>query len=386
MSDAEDEVIGEMPVFLSQDLASNLHLLQYPLRPMGRPYSQDLGQLLSVRVKPMQKKFEIEYALDPASQNYDKNGPEHPIKKMKLSSHPVPPKTNYAIGVVREGQLHLTPLHAVCRMLPNLEHIDEAELAERVPEPVKEEASDVAPMLVKFNRKETERSAAYQKVTHAYMKQIQDQEAFVDLQLHPSNSVQTSAICENLVSPSSLPVDFDVAAPDYLAHMNPSAKELAVKDPDAALKAKCVFQIVTMLKRARVIPFGAICSQLKPLILAKTRDAAKLNTAMHDMVRHALKVCEANAYLVQGNWVCKSSLVLKGRASLCRDYLITQFAKARTVDRARLADVLRLDHKEAQVLYEELGVRKGQGEWEMKLPTDARFLETFSEVGKAQVG
>jgi hypothetical protein len=92
--------------------------------------SQDLGQLLSVRVKPMQKKFEMEYALDPASQNYDQQGPKHPLKKMKLSSQPVPPKTNYAIGVVREGQLHLTPLHAVCRMLPNFEHIDEQEREE----------------------------------------------------------------------------------------------------------------------------------------------------------------------------------------------------------------------------------------------------------------
>jgi hypothetical protein len=39
-------------------------------------------------------------------------------------------------------------------------------------------------MLVKFKRKENERNEAYHKVTHAYMKQIQDQEAFINLEMH----------------------------------------------------------------------------------------------------------------------------------------------------------------------------------------------------------
>lgn len=45
------------------------------------------------------------------------------MKEVKLSSAVVPPKTNYAVGVLREKQLHLTPLHAICRMRPNLEHV-----------------------------------------------------------------------------------------------------------------------------------------------------------------------------------------------------------------------------------------------------------------------
>ena len=108
--DDDDEVVGEMPVFLSQDLASNLYLLQYPLRPSNRPYT-DVGKLSSVKVKPMQKKLEVEYDLDTNSSNYDQdnvngangNSGSQPIKKLKLESRNVPPKTNYAIGVVREG-------------------------------------------------------------------------------------------------------------------------------------------------------------------------------------------------------------------------------------------------------------------------------------------
>jgi hypothetical protein len=29
----------------------------------------------------------------------------------------------HIVGVLRQGQLHLTPLHAVCRLRPNLEHV-----------------------------------------------------------------------------------------------------------------------------------------------------------------------------------------------------------------------------------------------------------------------
>jgi DNA-directed RNA polymerase III subunit RPC5 len=52
----DDEIVAELPVFLNQDLAKQLYLLQYPLRPAQRPYSKDLGELTHVRVKPHQKK------------------------------------------------------------------------------------------------------------------------------------------------------------------------------------------------------------------------------------------------------------------------------------------------------------------------------------------
>jgi hypothetical protein len=41
-SDSEDEIVQRIPVFLSQELAHNLYLLQYPLRSKDRPYT-DVG-------------------------------------------------------------------------------------------------------------------------------------------------------------------------------------------------------------------------------------------------------------------------------------------------------------------------------------------------------
>lgn len=225
----QDEVVGTMPVFLSQDLANNLYLLQYPLRPADRPYASDLGELSSVRIKPVQKKIEVEYNLNTNSRNYDHDGSvlntsQSAIKKIRFASKPVPPKTNYAVGVVREGQLHLTPLHAVSRMFPDLDYINQAIQQDSEPQ-APEEKVEATPLLVKFQRKDNERTAAYQKVTHAYMKQIQDQEPFVDLKMAPPKSVALLSTFEKLICPSSVPVEFNVPASDYFNHINPPPPE-----------------------------------------------------------------------------------------------------------------------------------------------------------------
>lgn len=39
----DDEVLCTVPVYLSQELAQSLYVVQYPLRPVDRPYEDDLG-------------------------------------------------------------------------------------------------------------------------------------------------------------------------------------------------------------------------------------------------------------------------------------------------------------------------------------------------------
>ena len=41
--DDDDPVVRDLPVYLSLELASQLYLLQYPLRAADRPYSEDGG-------------------------------------------------------------------------------------------------------------------------------------------------------------------------------------------------------------------------------------------------------------------------------------------------------------------------------------------------------
>jgi hypothetical protein len=61
--------------------------------------------------------------------NFDEHHEHSNVKTVKLSGKNVQPKTNYAVGVLSQGVLHLTPLSAVCRFRPQLNYIDEAQAA-----------------------------------------------------------------------------------------------------------------------------------------------------------------------------------------------------------------------------------------------------------------
>ena len=180
-SDDEDEVVQRLPVFLSQELAHNLYLLQYPLRAKDRPYT-DVGTLLSdtvttslfhllfvfrpmsplkakpvvtpshtssfclgssmlphhfvlvllypgeltaARVKPRQRRVELDYEFDAEAAHIDPDA-DYDMPKLTLASQTVPPKSNYAVALVRGGRVVLTPLHAICRMTPSFEHVEKA--------------------------------------------------------------------------------------------------------------------------------------------------------------------------------------------------------------------------------------------------------------------
>lgn len=441
MTPEEDEIIGEMPVFLSQDLAQNLYLLQYPLRPAARPYSANLGEVSSVRVKPMQKLMEVEYDLATSSPNYDANNTtegvdQKPVTKLKLSSKSVPPKTNYTAGVVIDGALHLTPLRAVCRMLPDLTYIDQAEEDAKVADKKhfektekkeeKEEAS-MTPLLVKFQTKKRNVQTS-QNVTHAYLKATQEREPYVDLEPHPAGSQQALAQLDRMLCATTQHnVQFDVEASGYLRYINtPNAGAgPAAAAAAAAASGKGVLPtnlaVRSILRSAHAVPFGVLCGAL-----ARQRFGAHAqgvdSQAGRDMVREALVECQKQAHLVKGNWVVKSTGLFVGRDKVCRDYVITQLRKKAPLDRARIQDVLKWDYQTSQRILQDIArplgdehrgkgeggegrvgqpvgrsqgvvveqgggeevIRKCNGLWEFKLPRDEKFMKTFAKVTAAQ--
>lgn len=99
---SDDDELFTVPVYLSQELARSLYLVQYPLRPAERPYDDDLGVLTEARIKPEHNKVEFVYRLDAHSDNYNEEA-ENSTESVTLGSRSVPPKTNYAIGMLRSS-------------------------------------------------------------------------------------------------------------------------------------------------------------------------------------------------------------------------------------------------------------------------------------------
>ncbi|KAI8089797.1 DNA-directed RNA polymerase III subunit Rpc5 [Halteromyces radiatus] len=156
--DEDDPIVGEFPVFLSNQLASSLYLLQYPMR--NTPFGPRQGPE-KARIKPKAKMIQLDLPLDTRSRYYntergedfamgmhdkaiktayDRRMEEHEeeqrfgarnkkqedelLDRMTLTSTEVPTQTKYLVGVMHNGELHVTPLSTVIQMRPGFNYLD----------------------------------------------------------------------------------------------------------------------------------------------------------------------------------------------------------------------------------------------------------------------
>jgi len=129
--DAADPVVKTLDVFLSQNLpgtrdtsgsSDGVFLFQHPLRPKWMTL-QDGWDLDKVSYRPLNQMVEMEMVSGFAE---DDNEFRH-----KLASSKIVPKATYAIGLLRDDQVHLTPLQAVLQFRPRFDHKDEEDAANK---------------------------------------------------------------------------------------------------------------------------------------------------------------------------------------------------------------------------------------------------------------
>ena len=272
----DDPIVHEIPVYLSQELAHNLHLLQFPLRPAGRPYS-DVGGLVYANFKPRLRKLQLGYQLtEGRSFNPDA---DFDMTELILSSRTVPPKSNYAIGLFKENKLYLTPLHATLRMLPSLDHIDRAEEEDRIDKEAQKDGSgeaaaggagasagaslddDMKPVTQKYKRKESERAPSTRRLTFAHLKLLQDQEPWLRLNLIDPADYQTSAHRDHLTMHPQSPVSPIGLASEYVSKLFPAREifsDAAEADQTGTIKEK----VIQTLTAAHILPFPVLCAKV----------------------------------------------------------------------------------------------------------------------------
>jgi DNA-directed RNA polymerase-3 subunit RPC5 len=116
--DEEDEVVSTYEVFLSHTLQKDLHVLQFPMRPMTRPY--DFKSLKAMTYKPNHRKLDLTFEVNKHTEHFNPNFAESD-STFQLTSNVVPMKTNYAVGIIRGTQLHITPLQSMLQLRPSTE-------------------------------------------------------------------------------------------------------------------------------------------------------------------------------------------------------------------------------------------------------------------------
>ncbi|KAI0068406.1 hypothetical protein BV25DRAFT_1818816 [Artomyces pyxidatus] len=152
--DDSDPIVSVLPIHLSNSLAPNVHIHQFPLlnRPLQVPPSAALsGKRIRARLKPNTRRLEIHIPADTRAEvwnaekskelgagrleddkekNQDvgkvklKEGEEPRLSEIRLRSEDIPHTGAYMLGIVRDGHLHLHPISETHQMRPTLTYLD----------------------------------------------------------------------------------------------------------------------------------------------------------------------------------------------------------------------------------------------------------------------
>ncbi|XP_063933468.1 DNA-directed RNA polymerase III subunit RPC5-like [Zophobas morio] len=133
--ESDDPVVAELMVCVATTLKEKLYLFQYPNRPSFMPYDE----LYCGRIKPQQRKVELELLLDTQSSCYNQKkgkdlaanaiNPETGesyyqtsfVDKHVLTSTRLQPTASYFCGVLSPGKLHLTPISDILQFRSSFE-------------------------------------------------------------------------------------------------------------------------------------------------------------------------------------------------------------------------------------------------------------------------
>ncbi|CAJ0845438.1 14448_t:CDS:2 [Entrophospora sp. SA101] len=143
-----NDIVQEIPIFLSQQLSNNLYIVQHPVRPHNNPYT-GINAPCEARFKQDSVKLELDIPLQTNSKWYDhergkdlalglndkeaktiydrtwrRDQSEGLLDRQTLQSTIVPQQANYWMGVVKDGNLHLTPIRSTFQLRPGLKYLD----------------------------------------------------------------------------------------------------------------------------------------------------------------------------------------------------------------------------------------------------------------------
>ncbi|XP_069124051.1 DNA-directed RNA polymerase III subunit RPC5-like [Argopecten irradians] len=416
MADEEDPVEHEVNVYLSKTLADKLYLFQYPVRPAHMTY--DETPHLNTKIKPNQKKVEIEIGLNTRGDNYARSKGEQiainvdgntdssghynsgMMDKQVLSSvTSTETASRYGVGVWKDGEIHLTPLHAIVQLRPNFSYLDSADSRVKVEvgagdaggESSQDEAEEEAkPVTMKFARQETDEAKARRMASFDYLQKKQEEEAWRPLQFYNINSGVAESERLKLVSSKGDDIsEFQIQPNEYLKMLVPPLGETQEEKPAMPSNVLSLTQLRTMplpdqikalLTNAKVMRF----SQLMALLPQGTESMG------------ALRSLQQVAVLVQGCWVVKSEILYPKEATsphsgvsadhLCRgrDYVMWRFTQSSHVTRKDIASIVKLPAEDVKDILEQMSRIRANCGWEFLFAYDSDFSNRYPDIAQRQ--
>ncbi|XP_011099592.1 DNA-directed RNA polymerase III subunit RPC5 [Sesamum indicum] len=369
-AEPDDAIVREIDVYFTPSIDSNtrLYVLQYPLRPLWRPYELD-DRCDEVRVKPASAELEVDLAVDVDSKNYDSGAdPRVQMKKQILTSSWKPPHASgYAVGILTGNKLHLNPVHAVVQLRPSMQHLDAKDS--------KRKTINVEDRVKLEEPQEGKPSGSSKKLSKVPEQNNDSGEGWIPLKYHSAKSDVAAGYLRKMMSRGGSQIYFSMSSCDYLNSLCPgtSSDSFSSKGPPRrvllTLPLKERFR-TWLLEGPRVHRFDA----LKYL-------------APDESVEEILGVIQEHARLVQGLWVPKSSLVYgtdQGVEVLARDYVLLLFSKNIIINNSQLPQRPQLSKAMKEVLNVLAVERPAFSDWKLKELPDISFIKRNPSIVQKQ--
>ena len=411
----DDIVIKEYDVFSCKALNELLHLLQHPQQRSCMASNQQ--QHLVAKMKPQNKKLQIDLSLDTSSPNYsqskgeqiainvgEQSNNDHGFGSNLLMDHQtlvssLVPHTGsrYAAAYIHENEVHLNLIKDIYQMRSGLQHMDKtdvkvaAEAARKLKEGGEGDTSDddmkgARTVTVKFKGAETEAARlARQRSYAAYEKKVVSEkwaEAAIHSQGHSYTDRELNRlICRTHEAQSSLPLTCN----EYMSTLKPNYVDSSVDGGSDTVfiasdlgKLSLPEQLKAVMKSTKIIHFYTLLS-----LLPGSPDPNAV-----------VRLLQSYAVLIQGCWIVKSDLlfpsgtisttgVCSEKICKARDLLLCCFANSRFISRSKLVALTDIPGEELKIMFEQISCLYF-GHWTLRLPPDIKFASQYPEVCERQ--
>lgn len=417
-----DPVVAEIPVYLSKTLLDKLYVLQYPVRPCSHTY--DDSTILKTRIRPQSGHIEMEMGMKTRGPTYDKSKGEqiafnvdgafremrdsednfyksNVMDKLVLtSSKALSDTSRYAVGVVHDNGLHLTPVSTVLALRPSFSYLDQADKRGRqdrkdtTGEEDSDEEEKAKKVTVRFEKPETEKSRKAKEKSYGFLLRKIHEEPWIEVDYHKFGGEHSEFEKRKLycLYEDEHIDQFSLEATEYMKHLVPPTEEVHITAPGlpAHLMSRAALTSLPLHDRVKTVMVNAGVASFAELLGVLGMGT---NTESSQSV---LKVLQQVAVLVQGNWVVKSDIIYpKDSRSESgvpndliqrgRDYVLYLFTKTTGVTRGEVADVVGLPSSDLKEILRGMSRYKGaRTMWEFLLPTDTAFLNKYPDVVQRQ--
>eukprot|EP00850_Spirogloea_muscicola_P006816 SM000033S12337 [mRNA] locus=s33:190904:195665:- [translate_table: standard] len=331
--------------------------------------------------------------------------------------------SSYAVGILCGNQLHLNPLRAVVQLRPSLAYLDDADAArpaaangsrsasvptaaaaedaaaaEAAADDIMVEAdgleakNELVPLQVHIRRRETERQEESRLQSHAYLKQQDEAEPWIQLKTFSAGCPEARAMLGRMTAAGTdhdsgaTNIPFTQSRSQYLDTLVPGRAVaahglLAPAAPEGPPHGSLSRSYLETLPLERRLIMLLSKGQTQVLQLERLMKLAPAGAAEADVLR----ILRRAAVLVQGCWVASSELrYAHADARAARDFVLLLFAHSRVIEREQL-DELKVPKELLREILAAVSVQRGSAAgWEFLESTDRAFLKRHQDVAREQ--